>query len=162
MHLPNDHNISVTSISPVSKKRSPESLKLPEKQIIKTLDKQSVTDSIQETGKNIVRKDASIKKVYEGLKQLTTKHLLHAKEKVTETLNSLTLQKAQLKLKITEIENNIIILKQEEDKKQYDSENRQNNLKEQILESELKQNKMKEASYSFKTINKLAAIVDYS
>jgi len=96
VHLPNDHNISVTSISPVSKKRSPESLKLPEKQIIKTLDTQSVTDSIQETGKNIVRKDASIKKVYEGLKQLTTKHLLHAegKEKVTETLNSLTLQKA--------------------------------------------------------------------
>lgn len=147
MHLPNDHNTSVTSISPVSKKKSPESLKLPEKQIIKTLDKQSVTDSIQETGKNIVRKDASIKKVYEGLKQLTTKHLLHAegKEKVSETLNSLTLQKAQLKLKITEIENNIIILKQEADKKQYDSENRQNNLKEQILKSELKQNKMKEA-----------------
>jgi len=149
VRLPDDHNISVTSISPVLKKRSSESLKLPEKQIIKTSDKQSVTDSIQETGKNIVRKDTSIKKVYEGLKQLTTKHLLHAegKEKVTETLNSLTLQKAQLKLKITEIEieNNIIILKQEADKKQYDSENRQNNLKEQILESELKQNKMKEA-----------------
>lgn len=130
MHLPNYHNISVTSISPVSKKRSPESLKLPEKQIIKTLDKQSVTDSIQETGKNIVRKDASIKKVYEGLQQLTTKHLLHTegKEKVTETLNSLTLRKAQLKLKITEIENNIIILKQA-DKKQYDSENRAKQLK---------------------------------
>lgn len=133
------------------KKRSPEVLLSPINKIVKTIDQQSLVHDIGKNSKiakqNVekIHKTTS-KKVYEGLNILTSKHLnlIEGKEQLKENLNMSILKKSKLQLEITEMEHKAMVLRLDSEKEKFESEQRQNKLKEQILESELKQNQIKE------------------
>lgn len=85
------------------------------------------------------------KKVYENLKELTNKQFstFNLKESFINDNNNLKRKQSDLKLEILEIEKIVAIEKLKGERDNYISQAKQNELKEEILENELKK-KLKE------------------
>lgn len=100
---------------------------------INNLNKKNLQSSqiIDEVSITQNKKSTTTKKVYEGLQLLTNKQLsvIEGKEKLQDDLNLMLYKKAKLKLESAVMENKIIVLKEETEKKKCDSELRQNKLK---------------------------------